>query len=65
MLMSACSLTKNVPDGYYLLKKNKIKYVEYIDPSTKNDHEWGSIGRVSKEFNPPTSAKVTNSEKLF
>lgn len=31
---------------------NKIKYVEYIDPSTKNDHEWGSIGRVSKEFNP-------------
>ena len=31
MLMSACSLTKNVPDGYYLLKKNKIKYVEKVD----------------------------------
>jgi len=29
--MSACSLTKNVPDGYYLLKKNKIKYVEKVD----------------------------------
>jgi hypothetical protein len=30
----------------------KIRYTEYIDPSKKNDHEWGSIGRVSKEFNP-------------
>ena len=30
----------------------KIKHKEYIDPSTKNDHEWGSISRVSQEFNP-------------
>ena len=30
----------------------KIKYTEYIDPSKKNDHEWGSIGRVSKKFDP-------------
>jgi hypothetical protein len=30
----------------------KIKHKEYIDPSTKNDHEWGSIGRASKEYNP-------------
>ena len=27
----------------------KIRYTEYIDPS-KNDHEWGSIGRVSKRI---------------
>ena len=30
----------------------KIKYREFVDPSNKNDHEWGSIGRVSEEFNP-------------
>jgi glucan-binding YG repeat protein len=30
----------------------KIKHKEFIDPSVKNDHEWGSIGRVSEEFNP-------------
>ena len=30
----------------------QIKYREYIDPSKKNDHEWGSIRRVSQEFNP-------------
>jgi len=29
----------------------KTKYTEYIDPSKKNDHEWGSIGRISKKFN--------------
>tara|TARA_B100000579_G_scaffold309893_1_gene259521 strand:- start:853 stop:1659 length:807 start_codon:yes stop_codon:yes gene_type:complete len=30
----------------------KVKYKEFIDPSRKNDHEWGSIGRASKMFNP-------------
>ena len=33
-----------------LLKK--VEYVEYIDPSQKNDHEWGSIARASHKFNP-------------
>ena len=30
----------------------KIKYKEFVDPSLKNDHEWGSIGRVSEKYNP-------------
>ncbi|MDG1349754.1 MAG: BamA/TamA family outer membrane protein [Crocinitomicaceae bacterium] len=31
LLVNACSLTKNVPEGYYLLKSNQIKYVQKVN----------------------------------
>ena len=41
---------KELKERKKLLKK--IEYQEYIDPSEENDHEWGSIKRVSKKLNP-------------
>ena len=29
---------------------NKTKYVEFIDPVTQNDFDFGSYGRVAKKF---------------
>jgi len=41
---------KELKERKKLLKK--IEYLEYIDPSEENDHEWGSIKRVSQRLNP-------------
>ena len=30
MCLSACSISKNVPEGYFLLKSNKLEYVEKV-----------------------------------
>ena len=46
---------KNLDSKEYKKRKNllkKTKYNEYKDPEEKNDHEWGSIKRVSQKLNP-------------
>lgn len=45
---------KNLDSKELIVRKkilSQINYYGYIDPSLKNDHEFGSIKRVSKKFN--------------
>tara|TARA_B100001115_G_C15847024_1_gene427391 strand:- start:1610 stop:4291 length:2682 start_codon:yes stop_codon:yes gene_type:complete len=71
LCLSACSITKNVPEGYFLLKSNKIEYaqkvkfaydLESILKQRPNQRTFGILMKL-RTYNLIDSAKIVEKKK--
>ena len=72
LCLSACSISKNVPEGYFLLKSNRIEYVqkvkfaydlETILKQRPNQRTFGMLLKL-RTYNLIDSAKIVEKKKL-
>ena len=71
LCLSACSISKNVPEGYFLLKSNRIEYVqkvkfaydlEAILKQRPNQRTFGILLKL-RTYNLIDSAKIVEKKK--
>ena len=71
LCLSACSISKNVPEGYFLLKSNRIEYVQKVKfaydledilKQRPNQRTFGMLLKL-RTYNLIDSAKIVKKKK--